>query len=327
MCFCLKEKERREKEEKRERERKEKELEKERKQREKEEKKSGKKDKPKDGMKNDIPRMSIRDRIYDEPEIAVSESEIISDGTYDEVSSPRQSHAPAEYAQSTKRNVCASKVEDIYDEALSPTAEKKMMPEKVEYAEPYGKKGGIPVSQEPAMYADVKTVQKDAWKKLGRKEEEEIFEEDYTNIKSVRDQVKKQSPPPVPVKKYDDDMDENMYNTVDLKKPRPPSKPCTENLYGVASATEVGELPTDMVLIPERDYSSDSGESLQEEEATYDDPQYEGYEAPSEIKRNASKKPKVIEAYEEAGIPVKPIVQKQSTKRVQPKEILYEEIS
>lgn len=280
-------------------------------------------------MKNpDVPRMSLRDRIYDEPESAVSESEIISDGTYDEVSSPRQSHAPAEYAQSTKRNVCASKSEDIYDEALSPTTEKKMMPEKVEYAEPYSKKGGTPVSQEPAMYADVKTVEKDAWKKLGRKEEEEVFEEDYTNIKSARDQVNKQSPPPVPVKKYDDDdLDENLYNTVDLKKPRPRSKPPTENLYGMASATEVGELPTDMVLIPEKDYSSDSGESLQEEEATYDDPQYEGYEAPSEIKRNASKKPKVIEAYEEAGIPSNPIVQKQSTKRVQQNEILYEEIS
>ncbi|XP_045188721.2 docking protein 3-like [Mercenaria mercenaria] len=328
-----KERERREKEEKKERERKEKEMEKERKLREKEEKKGAKKDKNRDSNKSQEisskPRQ-MNERIYDEPEITITPSSADDPNSlYDEAVSPTQSNAPAVYAQSAKRSVRVKKTEDLYDEAVSADTGKMLETEKVEYAEPYSKKGGVPLAEEPAMYADVKTVGKDAWKKLGRKEEEEFFEEDYSNIKSAREIVQKQKPPPIPAKNYgDDDDSENMYNTLDLKKPKASSKSKPENLYGMASAKEVGKLP-DIVQVPEADYPSDSGESLPEEEATYDEAQYEGYEAPADIKKDSTKRPKVIEAYEVAEVPVKPQTPKKQTqsKKVVPQELIYEEVS
>lgn len=327
----LQEREKREKEEKKERERKEKELEKERKLREKEEKKSGKKDKNRESNKSQVlsgnSQRILKERIYDEPEISPTPSSNVDDpsGIYDEAASPvQQKKNIAEYAQPDKTGAHASTPDDMYEDAESVKPVKKNTSEKVEYAEPYSKKGGVPVTQEIAMYADVQSVGKDAWKKLGRKEDEEFFEEDYSNIKSARDIVKKQEPPPIPAKNYDDDDDdENMYNTVDLKKPKSPSNVKQENLYGIASATDVGPLPTDIVQVPDPDYSSDSGESFQEE-ATYDDPQYEGYEPQANFKKTSSQKTKVVEAYEEAVVPVKPITPKKQSKKV---ELIYEEIS
>lgn len=319
VCF-FKERERREKEEKKEKER----LEKERKQREKEEKKN-KRVKNKDHgdnqqEKTNNERQSMKQRyIYDEAELippSPTSNTIETNALYDEAMSPTQFSNPR-----------SSMKEDIYDEAISPSPKttRKSDVQNVEYTVPYSRKGGVSVKHEPVMYAEVSSVERDAWKKKGRKEEDEFFEENYSSIKSAREEALN-APPPIPTKTYVDEPDDT-YDVLQLKGAKSQKHIQPESLYGTASANKVGPLPTS-VQLPERDYPSDSeGESITEEESTYDEVQYEGYEAPADIKKKSKKTTtKVIETYEDAVIAPKPTAPKPSTKRVQRNECLYEEV-
>lgn len=323
MYSYFQERERKEKEEKREEERKLKEQEKERKQREKDAKKSGKKDKHKESDKPNVTSKGGSailgsSSLYEE--VSGNTMNTITDdpsSIYDEASSPPPQ--PAEYAQSSKVRKVKSAVvneESLYDEAVN-TNDKENLRKSV-YAQPYTKKGGVPLPK-CDLYADVKHVAGDAWKNAGREAEEQVFEEDYSNIKSAREQLDKNGPPPLPTKNYDIEEDDT-YDSIDSTSSKAiASKIRTENLYGMASATEVGELPD--VVEPEADYRTDSDEG---EEVMYDDPSYDygDYQAPAESQDSKT----VVDSYEEAVVSSKlpPTVPRKSMRR--PDVGLYEDI-
>ncbi|KAL4231238.1 Docking protein 1 [Mactra antiquata] len=314
-----KERERREKEEKKEEERRMKEQEKERKLREKEAKKSGKKDKHRESEKLDSPnqRGSFKlgaSRLYEDVDLV----EPSSPTTPEPTQHYNRTDDPVQYAEPIKvKCESATNNEVLYDEA-EPLNSKA--PKKVVYAEPYTKKGGVPLPNTD-VYTDVKLVKGDAWKSAGRETEEQEFEEDYVVIKRARDQMSK-APPPIPIKKYSDDEEvDDTYDMIGAKSKRSNNISETENLYGMASAKKVGKLPD--VVEPEGDYRTDSDEG---EEAVYDDPTYEldDYQTPGEISGGTTDN---LSTYEEAT----PVSHKASTRkpatRIAPDADLYEEIS
>ena len=315
-----KERERREKEEKKEREKREKEEKKERERKEKESKKKGKK------MEDNVPNLTLvasvrcRNNNYDEPEIKPSD---MDDGEvlYDEADKSLGEYAEPYQIKKQQRNTSDTLV---YDEAKPRGSLHKPSETPAEYAQPYSKKHGNQAGSggnESYVYATPQ--ENNAWKYHGRDDEEDYFEENYSNLKNARQEGP--SIPPLPTRGYssyhddEDEDDDDTYNRLDLKYNSRAKLKVTENLYGEASARKV--VSSKQVLPFRRGGDSDSeGEEEDElEESPYDAPGLEGYEDPQELRNSAKSKP-VVEAYEEAVL----------TKSVRPKqtsrEPLYEEI-
>lgn len=334
-----KERERREKEEKKERERREKEEKKERERLEKEKKKSKKKE-----DHSPVPQLSVkRNNIYDEPEIVIENSlhKVNDEVLYDEAITEGATPMPAiigEYAEAYQVKKVPARSSDngmlVYDEAVTGNGGVRAPSQPAEYAQPVTKSGSVKsgVRNDMTAYTYVKPVEDNRWKSHCRTEEEEVFEEDYTNIKEARNEAKKQNneAPPIPNRgyseqdNYEEDDGDNTYNVLDLKHSinkdtyKPP-----ENLYGEASARKVS-LGDQVVPVRAGDDSDSEGEELEED--PYDHPQLEGYEDPQELRKSANQP--VPDAYEEAQT-VRNVPQPANNLQVQRKvlrEPLYEEV-
>ena len=181
-----------------------------------------------------------------------------------------------------KTNTNDSSANYIYDEAISPKT-KVPVPDPVEYATPYAKKGMPNVGGSDAvMYSDVKDVPDKAWIRHGQ--EEEIHEEDYLNIKDAREMKEKEmkgrenEPPPLPQKLYDLD---DTYNTLDHGNiAKPTAGAGAQNIYGTAGAKPVGRI--DIVQTPSRppkgSISESEGSSGDIYEGSDEDQEEDGYE-------------------------------------------------
>ncbi|XP_052772151.1 uncharacterized protein LOC128211418 [Mya arenaria] len=321
-----KEKERREKEEKKERERKEKEEKREKEKREKDEKKKSKKIES-----TDMPvKKRSKERIYDEPEIDYDNNQVVDD-TYDTAISPTPD---TKQQPAKKRSVI--KPDLLYEDAEPACNNAASAQNAVEYAQPYIKKGGVPIPAQGVEYAEVGNINKAAWKEQGRTDEETIHEENYSNIKEAREEIS--NPPSLPERRYneddDDDDGENMYNTANLipgkAKRHDNKKP--ENIYGIKSAKPAGPIMPD----PAADYSS--AEEEEEEEGDYAvAEEAPGYEDPKSLMNTNTRASAPIDgAYEEtelaqakpvkpSKIPPKPMSMKKPHPVIpQPQESLYE---
>lgn len=327
-----KEREKREKEERKERERREKEEKKERERKEKESRKKSKRKEENGHTPAVQPSLSCKNYIYDEPEIrkdnkvsAADTAEIL----YDEATVPADNSIRpivGDYAEPYQVKKTSQRKPDllVYDEATpvdNRSSSVNSAPQPVEYAQPYARRGSSKsaVLQSDSMaYTYVKHVEEEAWKSHGRTEEEECFEENYTNIKSAREQINQGDAPPIPSRGYSESDSyevDDTYNRLDLKHLHRQSSKQSENLYGEASAKKV-EPFNQVVPVRMTDDTDSEGEEFENEYATAD---FEGYEDPQYIKDKGKAKP-VVEAYEEA----QPTV-RNSSKPV-PIESLYEEV-
>ena len=215
---------------------------------------------------------------------------------------------------------------DTYDEAISSPVRNTLIPEPVEYAQPFTRKTTNFQSVDTVMYSDVKDVEDRAWVRHGQ--ENEIHEEDYLNIKNARELKEKEAnPPPLPQKLYE--FEDETYNTLDLGKTPKANIATTQNIYGTAGAKAVGNLDT--VVVPEVTKSESEGSSgdIYEPSDGEEPPLYEGYEAPEAVKSKAktlSQKQQIQPAlYEE--IPSPPAVNPIRTKQSKFQESVYDEVS
>ena len=218
-----------ERENKKREEKKEKERKKEKKQKEKAKKdeEKAKKDEKKERVQPATPTKPVGGSpgLYEEVNIL--------DNTPSPDSKPDISYGEPHYSEQLREE------EDLYDQANSPT-----QADPVEYASPVRNR----IAHTPCEYSDVKTVNEDAWRRLGRTEGEEEHTENYSVFQKARSQIEG-NPPPLPGRSYDqEEEDDDTYNRITLKSSHSKDKPKTnamvetQNIYGTASAKEVETL-------------------------------------------------------------------------------------